>query len=69
MVIGSDFRGHGGKRTKEDEELMGRYGVQERDAEGQMIIDFAKRMDIAMVNTHFMRGEENRVMNKIGGRC
>ena len=28
-----------------------------------------KRMEMAMVNTYFMKREEHRVMNKSGGRC
>ncbi|KAG2455670.1 CFDP2 protein, partial [Polypterus senegalus] len=48
---------------------MGRYGVKERNEEGQRIVDFAKRMDMAVVNTYFKKMEEHRVMYKSGGRC
>ncbi|KAK3523836.1 hypothetical protein QTP70_010447 [Hemibagrus guttatus] len=36
--------------------------------EGEMVVDFAKRMDIAVVNTYFQKREEHRVTYKSGGR-
>ncbi|XP_061647396.1 uncharacterized protein LOC133486382 [Phyllopteryx taeniolatus] len=32
---------------------MGKYGFHERNLEGQMVVDFAKRMQMAVVNTFF----------------
>ncbi|KAK3540843.1 hypothetical protein QTP86_002359 [Hemibagrus guttatus] len=51
-----------------DEEVMGKFGVKERNLEGQMVVDFAKRMDMAVVNTYFQKREEHRVTYKSGGR-
>ncbi|KAK3571160.1 hypothetical protein QTP86_003666 [Hemibagrus guttatus] len=47
---------------------MGKFGVKERNLEGQMVVDFAKRMDIALVNIYFQKREEHRVTYKSGGR-
>jgi len=47
---------------------MGRYGVGERNLEGQMVVDFAKRMEIAVVNTCFKNREGHRVTYISGGR-
>ncbi|KAK3537241.1 hypothetical protein QTP70_003986 [Hemibagrus guttatus] len=47
---------------------MGKFGVKERNLEGQMVVDFAKRMDMAVVNTYFWKREEHRVTYKSGGR-
>ncbi|KAK3519853.1 hypothetical protein QTP70_006688 [Hemibagrus guttatus] len=47
---------------------MGKFGVKERNPEGQMVVDFAKRMDMAVVNTYFQKREEHRVTYKSGGR-
>ncbi|KAK3540404.1 hypothetical protein QTP70_030633 [Hemibagrus guttatus] len=47
---------------------MGKFGVKERNLEGQMVVDFAKRMDMAVVNTYFQKREEHRVTYKSGGR-
>ncbi|KAK3530562.1 hypothetical protein QTP86_027920 [Hemibagrus guttatus] len=51
-----------------DEEVMGKFGVKERNLEGQMVVDFAKRMDMAVVNTYFQKREEHRVTYKSGSR-
>ncbi|KAK3541600.1 hypothetical protein QTP86_033087, partial [Hemibagrus guttatus] len=68
VVIGADFNGHVGEGNTGDEEVMGKFGVKERNLEGQMLVDFAKRMDMAVVNTYFQKREEHRVTYKSGGR-
>ncbi|KAK3543123.1 hypothetical protein QTP70_011663 [Hemibagrus guttatus] len=68
VVIGADFNGHIGEGNRGDEEVMGKFGVKERNLEGQMVVDFAKRMDMAVVNTYFQKREEHRVTYKSGGR-
>ncbi|KAK3518259.1 hypothetical protein QTP70_035193 [Hemibagrus guttatus] len=42
------------------------FGVKERNLEGQMVVDFDKRMDMAVVNTYFQKREEHRVTYKSG---
>ncbi|KAK3518743.1 hypothetical protein QTP70_010884 [Hemibagrus guttatus] len=66
VVIGADF--NVGEGNKGDEEVMGKFGVKERNLEGQMVVDFTKRMDMAVVNTYFQKREEHRVTYKSGGR-
>ncbi|KAK3560002.1 hypothetical protein QTP86_033748 [Hemibagrus guttatus] len=68
VVIGGDFNGHVGEGNRGDEEVMGKFGVKERNLEEQMVVDFAKRMDMAVVNTYFQKREEHRVTYKSGGR-
>ncbi|KAK3564512.1 hypothetical protein QTP86_022855, partial [Hemibagrus guttatus] len=68
VVIGVDFNGHVGEGNRGDEEVMGKFGVKERNLEEQMVVDFAKRMDMAVVNTYFQKREEHRVTYKSGGR-
>ena len=51
-----------------DENTMGRYGDKARNVEGQMLVDFATRMEMAVVNMYFQKREEHRVMYKSGGR-
>ncbi|KAK3518215.1 hypothetical protein QTP70_033908 [Hemibagrus guttatus] len=65
---GADFNGHVGEGNRGDEEVMGKFGVKEGNLEGQMVVDFAKRMDMAVVNTYFQKREEHRVTYKSGGR-
>ncbi|KAK3508458.1 hypothetical protein QTP70_030248, partial [Hemibagrus guttatus] len=56
VVIGPDFNGHVGEGNTGDEEVMGKFGVKERNLEGQM------------VNTYFQKREEHRVTYKSGSR-
>ncbi|KAK3516865.1 hypothetical protein QTP70_027079 [Hemibagrus guttatus] len=68
VVIGVDFNVHIGEGNRGDEEVMGKFGVKERNIEGQMVVDFAKRMDMAVVNIYFQKREEHRVTYKSGDR-
>ena len=68
VVIGADFNGHVGEGNRGDEYVMGRFGLQDRNTEGQMVVDFAKRMEMAVVNTFFQKRQEHRVTYKSGGR-
>ncbi|KAK3553295.1 hypothetical protein QTP86_032750 [Hemibagrus guttatus] len=65
-VMESIPTGHVGEGNRGDEEVMGKFGVKERNLEGQMVVDFAKRMDMAVVNTYFQKREEHRVTYKSG---
>ena len=67
VVIGADFNGQVGEGSRGDENVMGRYGDKARNAEGQMVVDFATRMEMAVVNTYFKKREEHRVTYKSGG--
>ena len=60
-MIGADYNGHVGEGNIRDENVMGRYGDKARNAEGQMVVDFATRMEMAAVNTYFKKREEYRV--------
>ena len=44
---------------------MVRYGAETRNMEGLMVVDFAKRMDLAIVNTYFKK-DKHRVTYKSG---
>ncbi|KAE8299658.1 hypothetical protein D5F01_LYC02068 [Larimichthys crocea] len=68
VVIGAYFNGPVGAENRDDEKVMGRFGIQERNAEGQMVVDFAKRMEMAVVNTFIQKRQEHRVTYKSGGR-
>ena len=61
IVLGADLNGHVGEGNIVDEEVMGRYGAGTRNKEGSMVVDFAKRMDLAIVNTYFKKKDEHRV--------
>ncbi|KAI5625327.1 hypothetical protein C0J50_15186 [Silurus asotus] len=69
LVIGADFNGHVGEGNRGDEEVNGRYGFKERNVKGQIVVDFAKRMEMALVNMYFKKKDDHRVTYKSGGRC
>lgn len=48
--------------------MLGRYGVKERNAEGPMVLDFEKRMEMAVVNMCTKKKVEHEVTYKSGGR-
>ena len=68
IVLGADLNGHVGEGNIADEEMMGRYGTGTRNKEGSMVVDFGKRMDLAIVNTYFKKKDEHRVTYKSGGK-
>ena len=66
IVLGANLNGHVGEGNIRDEEIMGRYGAETRNKEGSMVVDFGKRMDLAIVNTYFKKKDEHRVTYKSG---
>ena len=66
IVVGADLNGHLCKGNTGDEEIMGRYGAGTRNKERSTVVDFAKRMDLAVVNTYFKKKDEHRVTYKSG---
>ena len=68
IVLGADLNRHVGEGNIEDEEIMGRYGAGTKNKEGSMVVDFGKRMDLAIVNIYFKKKDEQRVTYKSGGK-
>ena len=66
VVLGEDLNGHVSKENIGDEEIMGRYGAGTRNKEESMVVDFAKRMDLVIVNTYFEKKDVHRVTHKSG---
>ena len=60
ILLGTDLNGHVGKGNIGEEKIMGRYGAGTRNREGSMVVDFGKRMDLAIVNTYFKKKDEHR---------
>ena len=61
VLIGADLNRHVGEGNRGDEEVLGRGGFKERNFEGQMVVDFAKRMQMTVFNTYIRKKEEQRV--------
>ena len=49
IVLCADPNGHVGEGNIGDEQIMGRYGGS------MMVVDFAKTMDLEVVNTYFKK--------------
>ena len=59
IILGADLNGHVGKGNIVDEKIMGKYSTGTRNKEGSMVVDFARRMDLAVVNTYFKKKEKH----------
>ena len=66
IVLSEDLNGHVGKGNIGDEEIMEKYSAGTRNKEGSMVVDFAKKMDLAIVNSYFKKKHEHRVTYKSG---
>ena len=51
-----------------EKDVMGRFGIQGRNAKGQMVVDFAKKVEMPVVDTVFQKRQEHKVTYKSGGR-
>ena len=67
IMVGADLNGHVGERNKGDEECMGRHGLGKRNNGGQVVVDFAKRRELAIMNTYFVKKPAHRVTYNSGG--
>lgn len=61
VVIVAHVNGHVDEGNRDDQEVMGKYGTKERNAEGWMVANFAKRMEMAVLITYFKKSEEHRL--------
>ena len=66
IVLGADINGHVSEGNIRDEKIMGRYGAGTRNKEESIVVDFGKRIDLAIVNTYFKKKDEHRVTYKTG---
>ena len=55
IVLGIDLNGHVDEGNIAVEEIMGRHGAGTRNQEGSMVVNFGKRMNLAIVNTYFKK--------------
>ena len=67
IVVGADLNRHVGGNNS-DKECIGRHGLGKRNNEGQAVVNFAKRMKLAITNTYFVNKSVHRVTYNSGGR-
>ena len=68
IVVGADLNGHVGEGNNGDEKCMGRNGLGRRNKEGQAVVNFAKRIELAITNTYVVKKSAHRVTYNSGGR-
>ena len=68
IVLEAHLNGHMGEGNIADEEIMGKCGAGTRNREGSMVVDFAKRMDLVIVNIYFKKKDEHMVTYKSDGK-
>ena len=67
LVIGVDLNAHVGEGNTNDEEAMGKHGFGRRNLEGQTVVDFAKRWELIMSNTMFVKRSMRKITYSSGG--
>ena len=67
IAVGADLNGHKGKGNIGDEECISRLGLGKKNNKGQAVVDFAKRMELAITNTYFVKKPAYRVTYNSGG--
>ena len=68
IVVGADLNGQVEEGNNGDEECMGRHGLGRRNNEGQAVVDFAKRKELAITHTYYVKKPALRVTYNSGGR-
>ena len=66
--MGADLNEHVGEANNGDKECMGRHGLGKSKSEGQAVVDFAKKMELAITNTYFVKKPAHRVTYNSGVR-
>ena len=61
MVIGADFKFHIVETDRGDEEVLGRFGLKKMNMKGLIVVDFAKRIEMTVVNIYFQKRDEHRL--------
>ena len=71
IVVGADLNGHVEEGNNGDKECMGRHGLGKRNNERQAVVDFAKRIELAIANTYFIKKPAHKVTHNGNGptRC
>jgi hypothetical protein len=68
LLICGDLNGHVGSKIDGFETVHGGFGFGERNVEGEMILEFADALNLAVLNTWF-RKKESRLFTYENGKC
>ena len=67
LAIGADLNTHVGEGNTNDEEAIGKHGFGRRNPEGQTVVDFARRWELIVSNTMFVKKSTQRITYSSGG--
>ena len=67
LVLCGDMNGHVGARVDGYEEVHGGNGYGTRNVEGEMLLEFADAMELAVANTWFQKEDTKKVTYESGG--
>ena len=68
IVVRADLNGHVGEGNNGDDECMGRHGLGKRNNEGQAMVDFAEKMELAITNAYYVKKPAHTVTYNSGKR-
>jgi hypothetical protein len=67
LIVCGDMNGHVGQNAEGFEEVHGGNGYGDRNLEGEMLLEFAEAMELAVVNTWFRKDTGKKVTYESGG--
>ena len=67
-ITGANLVENVSEGNRGNEKMIRKNGTKKKNEEEQMIVDFEKRKEVALLNINFMKKEEHRVTYKSGGR-
>ena len=67
IVLAGDLNRHIGERAEGYEQVNGGFGYAARNAEGEMILEFAEQQKLVICNSYFKKEREKFVTYKSGG--
>ena len=68
LIMGGDLNGHVGSNREGIDRVHGGWGIGERNAEGERVIDCAVSFDLAIVNTWYRKDHSKYITYKSGGK-
>ena len=67
LVVCGDMNGHVGARADGFEGVHGGFGFGVRNTEGEMLLEFADAMDLAVASTWFRKGDQKLITFESAG--
>ena len=66
VIVAGDLNGHVGRERQGFEDVLGEFGIGQRNAEGEEILQLCQQNNMKIVNTWFKKKEEHLITYKSG---